>query len=155
MKVLDLSCENRHLFEGWFQSEDDYAHQCRTGVLVCPVCESPQVHKRLSAPRLNLGRSPSLDEGVCVPSTPSLQVSAHNAEVEGQKVWMQALRTLVASSEDVGQRFANEARRMHQGEIEARRIHGQATMSEAVALLEEGVGILPLPDLPLLKTPLQ
>jgi hypothetical protein len=155
MKVLDLSCDNRHLFEGWFQSEDDYAHQCRTGVLVCPVCESPQVHKRLSAPRLNLGRSPSLDERACASSTPPQPACGDTAEVQGQKAWMQALRALVASSEDVGHRFADQARRMHQGEIESRRIHGQATMSEAVELMEEGVGLLPLPDLPLLKNPLQ
>jgi hypothetical protein len=155
MKVLDLSCDNRHLFEGWFQSEDDYALQCRTGVLLCPVCESPQVHKRLSAPRLNLSASRSSQEHVSSPSLPSLTPPADATDVQGQKAWLQALRELVASSEDVGHRFADEARRMHQGEIEDRRIHGQATMSEAVALLQEGVGILPLPDLPLLKTPLQ
>jgi hypothetical protein len=158
MKVLDLSCDNRHLFEGWFQSEDDFAEQCRTGVLVCPVCESPEVHKRLSAPRLNLGKGLATVPAVSppLPSVPPAEaapVAAH--ELAHQKAWLTALRTLIAQSDDVGPRFADEARRMHQGDIESRSIHGQATWAEAVELLEEGVAILPLPDLPGVKTPLQ
>ena len=68
---------------------------------------------------------------------------------------MQALRQVVAKTEDVGQRFAEEARRMHYGEVEARDIRGQASVREAVELLEEGIEVLPLPMLPALKETLQ
>jgi len=143
MKVLDLACEHGHVFEGWFASEDDYAAQQERGLLQCPVCDSTVVHKQLSAPRLNLGSSRT---AVAAPK---------DLSDEQQAMLLRTMRELVQSTEDVGERFAAEARRIHQGESAQRAIRGQASMAEAAELLEEGIGVLPLPNLPLLKETLQ
>lgn len=124
MKVLNLACAAGHDFEGWFGSEDDYADQHKRGLLTCPICGSPDVHKRLSAPRLNLAPKRSAAQAV------------------------QALRELVDSAEDVGDHFAQEARKIHRGEAPARGIRGKASIDEALSLVEEGVPVLPLPDMP-------
>jgi len=124
MKVLNLACSAGHDFEGWFGSEDDFATQQAGGLLECPVCGSPDVHKRLSAPRLNLAPKKSHAQA------------------------LQALRELVDTAEDVGDRFAHEARKIHRGEAPVRGIRGKASMDEALSLVEEGVPVLPLPDMP-------
>jgi len=143
MKVLDLACEHAHVFEGWFASEDDYAAQQARGLLQCPLCESTVVYKQLSAPRLNLSGSKA-----AVPVASGLSDSQ-------QAMLLQAMRELLQSTEDVGERFAAEARRIHQGDCDQRAIRGQASMAEAAELLQEGIAVLPLPNLPLLKETLQ
>jgi len=148
MKVLDLACSQGHLFEGWFASEADYASQHDRGLVSCPVCADTTIHKRLSAPRLNL--SGTAHE----PHSPSKTVEEHLTPAR-QAAYLQAMRELMRRSEDVGERFADEARRMHQGEVESRSIRGQTSLEEAVQLHEEGIPLLPLPDLPGLKEPLQ
>lgn len=143
MKVLDLACENGHVFEGWFACEDDYAAQQASGLLQCPVCESTAVHKQLSAPRLNLAGSREAEP------------IASGLSDDQQARLLRAMRELVQSTEDVGERFVQEARRIHQGESSQRAIRGRASMAEAAELLEEGIGVLPLPNLPVLKETLQ
>lgn len=152
MKVLDLSCENGHAFEGWFASEDDFVGQRAGSLLECPVCGSAEVEKRLSAPRLNLGRSQA--PAVTAPTSDGQGAVAH-MPVDEQARFLQAMRQFVQTTEDVGERFVEEARRIHQGEAQLRGIRGRATMAEAVELMEEGIGVLPLPDLPMLKNTLQ
>jgi len=152
MKVLDLSCAHGHVFEGWFASEDDFVSQLARGLLECPVCGSAKVEKRLSAPRLNLGRSQA--PAVTGPDADGHGVVA-NWSVDDQARFLQAVRQFVQATEDVGDRFVEEARRIHQGEAQQRAIRGRATMAEAVALMDEGIGLLPLPDLPMLKDTLQ
>lgn len=148
MKVIDLSCSQGHLFEGWFASEADYASQHERGLVSCPVCADTTIHKRLSAPRLNL-------RGVAhEPHPPLKTVEEHQAPAR-QAAYLQAMRELMRQSEDVGERFAEEARRMHQGQVESRSIRGQTSLEEAVQLHEEGIPLLPIPDLPGLKEPLQ
>ncbi len=146
MKVLDLRCSNGHGFEGWFASEEDYQSQNGRGLVECPLCGDKVVSRMPSAPRLNL--SSAREPAAPVPAAPAEATSA-------QQLWLQALRQVLASTEDVGQRFAEEARRIHYGESERRGIRGQATLEDAKALVEEGieVGLLPLPDA--LKEPLQ
>lgn len=153
MKVLNLGCAQSHVFEGWFGSEADFQGQLERGLLTCPVCGDASVHKLPSAPRLNLrGQSPA-------PATPDTGAApaagAQPQMAERQAALLRAVRELVAGSEDVGARFASEARRMHHGEVEARQIRGRASLAEAVELIEEGIGVLPLPDLPALKETLQ
>ncbi|TSE33639.1 DUF1178 family protein [Tepidimonas charontis] len=150
MKVLDLSCAQGHVFEGWFGSEEDYLQQRRAGLLECPVCGDRAVDKRLSAPYVHTARAAS-------PAAPPAANEMPRSVLppEQQARLLRALRALVRDSEDVGERFADEARAMHHGEIPARSIRGQATREQALALLEEGVPVLPLPDTPLLKEPLQ
>jgi hypothetical protein len=110
------------------------------------------VEKRLSAPRLNLGKAEAQGQPASHPGT-TRQQPADVPSVPA--AWLQAMREAIAHSEDVGSRFAEEARRIHEGEAPARPIRGQSTVGDAVALLEDGIEVMPLPDLPILKQPLQ
>ena len=156
MKVLDLACVRAHVFEGWFGSEDDFQSQRAAGLLSCPVCGDLHVEKRLSAPRLNLrGTEPTATVPADQAPGASPQPVDH-AALEARTVELfRALRTIAAHTEDVGERFAQEARRMHHGEAEPRGIRGRASLAEASELVEEGIAIIPLPDLPALKETLQ
>lgn len=146
MKVLDLHCHEGHVFEGWFASEDDFQSQNQRGLVQCPWCGDSSISKRLSAPRLNLGAKPP------VPAPASAKSSATSGSQEAvalppalQAAWLELARKIAANTEDVGTRFADEARRMHHGETEERAIRGQATPDEAAQLLDEGIAVLPLP----------
>ena len=143
MKVLDLHCRSEHVFEGWFASEEDFQSQLGKGLVQCPLCGDDQIQKRLSAPRLNLRASASARSPV-----PQLPSDASQAAA-----WLQRMRQAVAQSEDVGERFTEEARKMHWGEADQRPIRGQANIDQTLQLLEEGIPVLPLP--PALKEPLQ
>lgn len=149
MKVLDLQCAQRHLFEGWFASEEDYLNQHERSLVACPVCGDSDITKRLSAPRLNLSgiREGSGQEQQTVPSD--------KKESDLQAALMTAARHLVASTDDVGDNFALEARKIHYGETKARGIRGQTTQAEALSLLDEGIAVLPFVLPEALKGPLQ
>lgn len=154
MKVLDLQCAHQHEFEGWFGSEDDFVSQLGRGLVSCPLCGDARIEKKLSAPRLNL-RSGRQEVG---PSTTSVPMSNHpnHADLAPlQARMLKALREVVAQTEDVGERFADEARAMHSGETEHRNIRGQASPQEALAMLEEGIELIALPMLPAVKETLQ
>ena len=136
MKVLDLLCRHDHAFDGWFASEDAFQGQHARGLVQCPLCGTSEVRKGLSAPRLNLGAAE--------PPAARKEDSAALPVPSPQAAWLQLARHIVAQTEDVGERFAQEARRMHYGEAEERGIRGRATAEEAVQLLEEGIAVLPL-----------
>lgn len=145
MKVLNLQCKHAHGFEGWFASEDEFQGQLARGLVECPLCGDREVTKLPSAPRLNLGAArPEAKQEVIATPEASLQAA-----------WLKMVRQVLAHTEDVGERFAQEARRMHYGEAEERGIRGQATREETEALLEEGIAVLPLPVPKALKEPLQ
>lgn len=145
MKVLNLQCSHSHGFEGWFASEDDFQGQLARGLVECPMCGDTAVTKMLSAPRLNLGASEPQPRQDVVSVT----------QTELQAAWLKLVRHVMANTDDVGERFAEEARRIHYGETEQRGIRGQASPEETEALLEEGIGVLPLPIPKALKGPLQ
>ena len=145
MKVLDLQCSQGHGFEGWFGSEADFREQLERGLVECPMCGDSSVVKMLSAPRLNLGASEPQQRSEVI-NTPDGSMQA---------AWLKMVRHVMAHTEDVGERFPEEARRMHYGECEERGIRGQASPQETEALLEEGIGVLPLPMPKALKQPLQ
>lgn len=148
MKVLDLACPNDHRFEGWFASDEDEASQRERGLLACPLCGDADVRRLPSAPRLNLGAAaPSGD----APAQPL----ALPVPVDLQAQWMRAVRHMIEHTEDVGERFAAEARRIHYGEVAQRGIRGQATPGDAEALREEGIEVMSLPVPPALKGRLQ
>ena len=149
MKVLNLHCAHQHEFEGWFASEDDFQSQLARGLVECPMCGDTAITKMLSAPRLNLG---SGKEPAPVASRQDVASPGNRAM---QAAWMKMAREIMANTEDVGERFAEEARRMHYGEAGERSIRGQASREETEALLEEGVPVLPLPIPKALKGPLQ
>ena len=157
MKVFNLQCAAQHGFEGWFASEDDFQQQLARRLVSCPLCNDTGITKLPSAPRLNLGaKAPSKPEASPVQAEAAPQPPSVGPEVQAlQAAWMKTVRHLVANTEDVGPRFAEEARRMHHGEAPERGIRGQASADEREALREEGIAVmqLPLPDFA--KEPLQ
>jgi hypothetical protein len=136
MKVLDLRCANGHGFEGWFASDEEFMDQNGRGLIECPLCADRIVSRLPSAPRLNLSGQRTEDSAVpaAAAPAPSLQVQ-----------WIKAVRHMLANTDDVGEQFPDEARRIHYGEIEARGIRGQASADERQALLDEGIEIMALP----------
>jgi hypothetical protein len=148
MIVFNLGCDNGHRFDGWFGSSDDYASQCKRGLLECPMCGDKKITKLLSAPRLNLSAGGSTDDET-KPSDGNLPMTAEAAErarmLAAQTEFYKQLRSMLDKSDDVGDRFAEEARKIHYKEIAPRQIHGVTSREEAVELLEEGVSVLPLP----------
>jgi hypothetical protein len=175
MKVLNLQCSQQHSFEGWFASEDDFMAQLTRGLIECPLCADKSIYKMPSAPRLNFGAQQSqgaVGQGSQEPPLSSSSTSFTPADAPqsaialaraadagtspaAQAAFLKALRHVVAQTEDVGEKFANEARRMHYGEVKARSIRGQASAREAVELLEEGIDVMPLPLPAALKETLQ
>lgn len=147
MKVLNLQCAHAHVFEGWFGSEEDFQGQLERGLVECPICGDTGVQKLPSAPRLNLGASEP------APAAKQEVVTAPNAQL--QAAWLQMVQKVMANTEDVGERFAEEARKIHYGETAERGIRGQASPEETKALLEEGIAVLPLPLPKGMKGPLQ
>ena len=163
MKVLDLQCAHAHAFEGWFASEDDFQGQLARGLVECPLCGDREITKKLSAPRLNLatvrGDKPPTD---AVPATPAGEATAAPSQdvaslapQQLQAAWLQMVQHVMAHTEDVGEKFADEARKIHYGEAQERNIRGQASREETEALQEEGIAVMPLPMPAALKGPVQ
>jgi hypothetical protein len=157
MKVLDLRCSHGHGFEGWFASNEAFETQLAAGLVECPVCADTRIVKLLSAPRLNLGNAKAPAEAAAASASASSAPAKAQAPAEQspEARWMRAVREVLAKTEDVGDRFADEARRMHYGEAEERGIRGQATREQAEALLEEGIPVMALPIPAALKETLQ
>jgi hypothetical protein len=154
MKVFDLQCSQGHLFEGWFGSDDDFQAQTARGLLACPLCNDAEVRRLPSAPRLNLsGAQAPQATPAAAPAATTTATVARTADM--QSAWLQAMRQLVERTEDVGERFAEEARRIHYGEVAQRGIRGQASPEERQALLDEGIETVAIPLPASMKGPLQ
>lgn len=147
MKVLNLRCADGHGFEGWFGSEDDFLQQNGSSRIECPLCGNRVITRLPSAPRLNIS-------GAKPPQAPTVPEPEPQA-ADVQALWLKAVRELMARTEDVGERFAEEARRIHYGEAPERAIRGAASAEERAALLDEGIEVMPLPVPAALKGPLQ
>jgi hypothetical protein len=154
MKVLDLRCANGHGFEGWFGSEEDFQAQLARGLVECPACADRSVARLPSAPRLNLSGARE-HGGVAEPSESRSRSAPAEAQPGAQERWVQIVRRLLDETEDVGDRFPEEARRIHYGEVPQRGIRGQATDDERAALRDEGIEVVAIPVPPALKGPLQ
>jgi hypothetical protein len=140
-----LSCEHGHAFESWFRDAAAYDEQAAAGFLACPACGSERVEKGIMAPHV-AHKAERRPVPAAAEERPVSLVSPEDAELRAK---VRALREhLTANADYVGPGFAEEARRIHAGESERRSIYGEASPSDARALLEEGVGILPLPVLP-------
>jgi len=151
MKVLDLQCAHAHSFEGWFGSEDDFASQLARGLVTCPMCGDSSITKKLSAPRLNLGhaKAPSSEQ-------PRQDVVATNDTHSAlQAAWLGMARRILANTDDVGEQFAEEARKIHYGEVPHRGIRGKASQAESEALADEGIEVMQLALPEALKGPVQ
>lgn len=147
MKVLNLRCANEHRFEGWFASDADFLSQGERGLLACPLCDDKAVSRLPSAPRLNV--STQRGDAAAPPG------AAEIAHARAQGRWLRAVRDVLNNTEDVGDRFPEEARRIHYGETSGRGIRGQASVEDADALREEGIEVIAMKVPEPLKGPLQ
>jgi len=135
---FSLVCENDHEFDGWFSNSQDFEKQLKRGLVTCPSCASPKVSKSLMAPSVSTSR---VKETMAV-----TKADTARRQLMGE---MKKLRDkIVESSEDVGVRFPEEARKIHYGESEERGIYGEASRDDVESLLDEGIEIAPLPVLP-------
>lgn len=140
-----LVCEAGHTFESWFPSSDSYAEQAARGLVTCPFCDSARVEKAVMAPRL----ARSDREETAMAAAPAVPAPAVAEPERRLRAMLRAMRAHVeATSEHVGARFPEEARRIHYGESTARAIYGEASPDEARALIDEGIEVAPLPLLP-------
>lgn len=150
-----LACEKGHDFESWFRDSDAYEAQRKKRLVTCPVCDSHKVDKTIMAPQVaRKDRDvPSVSPGIDTPA-PAVPAPSAPAMLLGEKE--RELRAMIgeirekilAVTEDVGDRFAREARAMAEGDTEERPIRGQATAQEWRDLVEDGIGVLPLPEIP-------
>ena len=138
----DLVCDNGHEFDGWFSNSDAYDTQAKRGLVSCTICNTNKIQKQLMAPGIPTKSNRKSDRQAMTAGP----ADHHMAEM------MQLMRDykkhVEATSENVGENFAEEARKMHFNEKAKRGIYGEATREEAVELLEEGIEIQPLPVLP-------
>ncbi|HEY0297039.1 MAG TPA: DUF1178 family protein [Bordetella sp.] len=141
LKVFDLQCEHGHVFEGWFASHDDYDAQRARGLVACPMCDSKEITKRLSAPHLNVSHLHAPEPAA--PAAPASGSEAAAATLQARV--MRQVRELIRSADNVGPRFAEEARRIHEGEADNRPIRGTATQEERTELAEDGIDVMALP----------
>lgn len=131
----DLICNKEHVFEGWFPNMAAFDDQSAKGELACPVCGSAKVSKGIMAP--NIGHKSNSKENSAV--------MAARGQLEMRKFLQQVRRHVEQNSEHVGEKFTEEARKIHYGETDERNIHGDATPAQVTALREEGIEIAALP----------
>lgn len=136
-----LICDNGHEFEGWFSESADFERQKESGFLTCPMCSSTAVSKMLMAPAVSTARKKETREA-------QHALAVGEAQREVMTKLKEAVAAIRANSEDVGERFPEEARKIHYGEADQRGIIGQASPTEVRSLLDEGIEIAPLPVLP-------
>lgn len=152
MIIFELACAHGHRFEGWFASGEDFALQQERGLMTCPICDDARVERvpsaRVAVAR-EAGREPrgaGRDNAPAAQPTEERPTDDATATAMGLPVEALAkLRELVRNTENVGHRFAEEARRIHYKEAAPRAIRGQASHEEAKALTEEGVEFTSLP----------
>lgn len=149
--IYDLECEYSHRFEGWFRSNDDFDDQREQKLLTCPECGTSAIRKVPS--KINIGSkalaaNPQTDSKPSEPA-PAIAHKANSVDVATAFVMArQAIQALINHSEDVGERFAEEARKIHYEEAPVRAIRGQASPEEFEELRDEGIEIIALPILP-------
>jgi hypothetical protein len=158
MIVFDLKCEHDHQFEAWFKSSSAYDEQKASGFVTCPFCESKEVSKAPMAPNVAAKGNQSVRGSAPVEvekpevSEPVLSGTGDpkltELAAEAQKVFAKLKSHVEDNCDYVGEKFADEARKMHYGESEERGIYGESTKEEAIELLEEGIDVMPIPGTP-------
>lgn len=137
MMRFSLHCDQLHEFEGWFRNNEDFDNQTARGLVQCPVCHSSKVSKALMAPSVSTGRKRE-----------KIAATMGEAQYKLLEEMRELSRKVKENADYVGDRFAEEARRIHYGEAQKRGIYGEATREEVTSLVEDGVEIMPLPVLP-------
>jgi len=151
MIVFDLRCGGGHVFEAWFGSSDDFGSQKARGLLSCPICGDESVEKAVMAPNIAAkGNRRNADTGVPPGPTTTLPATLPaGTDVGKAKEMLAELARIQAkvleNSDWVGRDFAREARAIHDGESDRRSIHGEASHAEVKSLIEDGIGVAPLP----------
>ena len=135
MIVYDIECSHEHVFEAWFKDSEAFDEQVEAGGVSCPMCGSTDVHKALMAPRLNKGKSTDA-------AKVQEQIGRYAAAMHEMR------RQVEGNCDYVGDKFAEEARKIHYGEAESRGIYGEATNDEASSLSDEGVEFQKIPWAP-------
>jgi hypothetical protein len=148
-----LRCARGHEFDSWFQSGEAFETQSASGLVFCPLCHAVDVTKAIMAPAIanksEIART--IQPAQNAPPQPGALIEKARSDIRDPES-----RTMIAAfrkhifedTEDVGMRFVEEARKIHDGLVEERPIHGQANIDDARALIEEGIAILPIPALP-------
>jgi hypothetical protein len=132
-----LVCDNDHKFDAWFRSAEAFDEQSSRGIVTCPICNSPKIGKGLMAPSVSRANSEKVSVSIGHPQQNQLREA------------LRALRNKVTTEADyVGDKFADEARKIHFKEVDARGIYGEATREEVASLIEDGVDFMPLPSIP-------
>ena len=132
MILFDLLCAEDHVFEAWFLDSETYESQAASGVIECPVCGDTRIAKALMAPNVARGME------AIVPTQAAMVMNQLRAMHE----------EMARNSDDVGESFPEEARKIHYGETAKRNIHGRANLDDARALDDEGIEFGILPPLP-------
>ena len=148
-----LACANGHAFESWFQSSAAFDKQIKRRLVSCPLCGSVKVEKAIMAPRISGAKrhpeEPPAQAPQPSPSAPTAPVAMVSPQERELRKHLKQLREhLVKNASYVGQKFPEEARKMHYGEVEHRSIYGEASPEQAKELHEEGIEFHPLPVLP-------
>ncbi|MCI0597957.1 MAG: DUF1178 family protein [Beijerinckiaceae bacterium] len=145
MIKFTLCCARGHEFQSWFQSGEAFDAQAKAGLVACPICRAREVTKAIMAPAIasRAGAKQSGPRAKTEPHAPVALLNKHDLET---RAMINSFRKRVfEEAEDVGTRFPEEARKIHDGLVPERPIHGQASYGDARALIEEGVAILPFP----------
>jgi hypothetical protein len=150
MIKYDLRCEQGHAFESWFQSSSAYDSQRKRKLIACPSCGSSTIEKAIMAPRLSGTRKRGRIEAPSeiTPAETQAPSLVMTQELELRAKLKELRDHVVKNADNVGERFPNEARKMHYGDIEHRPIYGEASADEAKSLIDEGIEVTPLPALP-------
>jgi hypothetical protein len=147
-----LRCERDHAFESWFQDSSAFDTQVKRKLVGCPVCGSVKVEKAIMAPRIASKKGRETAAPAPAPAQPTPEAGSTSLMMAQERELRAKLKELrdhiVKNADNVGERFPNEARKMHYGEIEHRPIYGEASPDEARSLIDEGVEVSPLPVLP-------
>jgi hypothetical protein len=138
MIVFDLRCVHGHGFEGWFASSEEFTRQQEMHLVRCPICDDARVD-RLPSARVHVKKSAATMDQPAAKETPQEAIAGFPADLVAK------LRDIVRNTEDVGEKFPDEARRIHYEEVPARPIRGKASHEEAQALSDEGIEFSPLP----------
>lgn len=139
----DLVCESGHLFDGWFRDSATYDQQADAGEIACPSCGATRIEKQIMAPAVPVKSNRKTEK------PQRMLGGAADAKAAALMEAVRKLREHVEANADyVGDKFAEEARRIHYNETEARGIYGEASIEDAKSLLEEGIDVHPLPKLP-------
>jgi hypothetical protein len=147
MIKYSLTCEKEHAFESWFPDSAAFDRLAKRGLVACPECNSSRISKALMAPAVVGAKK--IEKAPAVAEPASANVALIDDKHQRLREMAKALREeIMSKTDDVGSRFPEEARAIHVGDAPQRSIRGQATAEEAKALIEEGVGVLPIPFIP-------